>query len=346
MVNLTSAKAQQPINELNNLWWAAAVIIVFMGVPVFSQSWIAGLMLVALGVVVTPVAFAHILSRLSAKDPLQIRVAIVLVGLIGSTYVLFEHSARVEAEAAEVARLEAAADARAAEEKRAADAASQLKEAQEYFAAHRDAVLAEFGNAIESKNMPIATVIRNRFIAAIRDPGFDQLLLRYNGVKDELAKAEADKARKAKITELTGKLPSVGATDYAQAKTIYAELVALDPSNKTYQQKLERFTKARDAQVAKEAAKIAADLEKAEHQKKIEAQFSGWDGSHRQFERLIKDAMNDPGSYEHVETKYIDKGSYIRVFCTFRGKNAFGGIVKNTKIADFDLNGNFLKEVQ
>lgn len=346
MVNSTPAKAQQPLNEMNNLWWAGAIILAFIGTLVFKESWIAGLMLVALGIVVSPLAFTRILGWLSANDPLQIRVAIVLIGLMGSTYMLFDHTAKIAADEAEIARLQAQADSRAAEEKRAADATAQQNEAQTYFAAHRDTVLAEFAAAIDSKNMATATVIRNRFIAAIRDPGFDQLLLRYNGLKEELAKAEADKARKAKIAELTGQLASVGATDYFQAKTIYTELVVLDPTNKAYQQKLERYTKARDAQVAKEAAKLAADLEKAEHQKKVEAQFSGWDGSHRQFERLIKDAMNDPGSYEHVETKYIDKGSYIRVFCTFRGKNAFGGIVKNTKVADFDLNGNFLKEVQ
>jgi len=184
--------------------------------------------------------------------------------------------------------------------------------------------LAEFASAIDSKNMATATAIRNRFITAIRDPGFDDLLLRYNGLKDELARAEAAKSNKAKIAELSGQLASVGATDYFQAKAIYTDLVALDPTNKSYQQKLERYTKARDAQVAKEAAKLAADLEKAEHQKKIEAQFSGWDGSHREFERMIKDAMNDPDSYDHVETRYIDKGSFIRVFCTFRGKNSLG----------------------
>jgi hypothetical protein len=56
--------------------------------------------------------------------------------------------------------------------------------------------------------------------------------------------------------------------------------------------------------------------------------------------------MNDPDSYDHVETKYVDKGTYIRVISTFRGKNAFGGMVKNTKIADFTIDGSFLKEVQ
>lgn len=113
-----------------------------------------------------------------------------------------------------------------------------------------------------------------------------------------------------------------------------------------YKQKLDRFVKARDEKAAKEAATLAASVAKAERQKKIEAQFSSYSGVHYQFERMIKEAMNDPDSYDHVETKYIDKGSYIRVFLTFRCKNGFGGLVKNTKVADFSIGGDFLREVE
>ncbi len=37
---------------------------------------------------VNPYAFNHLLAKLKAKDPLHLRVAVVLVGLIASTYVL------------------------------------------------------------------------------------------------------------------------------------------------------------------------------------------------------------------------------------------------------------------
>ena len=63
--------------------------------------------------------------------------------------------------------------------------------------------------------------------------------------------------------------------------------------------------------------------------KKIKSQFSLWDGSHYQLEKLIKRGMNDPNSYEHVETVYWDQNTYIVVQTTFRGRNAFGGMVRN-----------------
>lgn len=64
--------------------------------------------------------------------------------------------------------------------------------------------------------------------------------------------------------------------------------------------------------------------------KNIEAQFSLWDGSHNQSVELIKDNMNDPKSFEHDETTYFDQEDHLIVVTTFRGKNAFGGVITNT----------------
>lgn len=75
----------------------------------------------------------------------------------------------------------------------------------------------------------------------------------------------------------------------------------------------------------------------------ISSQFNPWDGSHINLTYWIKDKMNDPKSYEHVETKYIDKGDYLIVSTTFRGTNGFGGVVKNTVAAKISLDGQVLE---
>jgi hypothetical protein len=77
--------------------------------------------------------------------------------------------------------------------------------------------------------------------------------------------------------------------------------------------------------------------------KRIEAAFSPWDGSHRFLERSIKRSMNDPDSYDHISTTYLDKGKYLIVKTTFRGKNAFGALVINSVTAKTDLDGNVLE---
>lgn len=75
----------------------------------------------------------------------------------------------------------------------------------------------------------------------------------------------------------------------------------------------------------------------------IELQFGCWDGSHYKLTEYIKKHMNDPDSYKHVKTAYSDCGSYLLVKTTFRGKNAFGGYVKQTVIAKVNLKGDVIK---
>lgn len=76
---------------------------------------------------------------------------------------------------------------------------------------------------------------------------------------------------------------------------------------------------------------------------RIEKAFSSWDGSHRNLEAWVKSAMNDPDSYKHIETVYREKGpDTIFVMMQFSGKNAFGGVVKNTATCYTDLDGNIL----
>lgn len=80
-----------------------------------------------------------------------------------------------------------------------------------------------------------------------------------------------------------------------------------------------------------------------EHKARVKAQFSTWDGSHNNLEKFIKSRMHDPGSYEHVETNYLDRGDILIITTKFRGKNAFGARVLNTVQAKVDINGKVLE---
>ena len=82
---------------------------------------------------------------------------------------------------------------------------------------------------------------------------------------------------------------------------------------------------------------------KAERKKKIEEQFSGWDGSHINLTQAIKQAMNDPKSYEHVETVYWDMNDHLIVQTKYRGNNAFGGKVLGMVKAKVSLDGQILE---
>lgn len=107
-------------------------------------------------------------------------------------------------------------------------------------------------------------------------------------------------------------------------------------------QEIAQRKKELEERIAKEN-KMRAAAERAEL---VEKQFSAWDGSHINLEKVIKAGMNDPDSYKHVKTTYTDLGENLIVRTTFRGKNAFGGVVTNTIMASVDVNGNVIKLIK
>lgn len=76
-----------------------------------------------------------------------------------------------------------------------------------------------------------------------------------------------------------------------------------------------------------------------------EKYFSAWNGSNPEFVKVIKDRMNDPDSFQHVETSYADKGSYLRIQMTFRGKNAFDATVTSIVTCTFDKSTRIISDL-
>ena len=81
----------------------------------------------------------------------------------------------------------------------------------------------------------------------------------------------------------------------------------------------------------------SSDVETAEDREKGFHCLSSWNGSHPGLVKRVKTDMNDPSSFKHVETlvskKRTDGTHTIKM--TFRGKNAFGGVVKQTVVAKY-----------
>ncbi|MFC6269702.1 SHOCT domain-containing protein [Frigoriflavimonas asaccharolytica] len=71
--------------------------------------------------------------------------------------------------------------------------------------------------------------------------------------------------------------------------------------------------------------------------------ISAWDRSNPKLVRAVKKAMNDPESFEHVETTFDYKKNKVVATMIYRGKNAFGGLVLGTVNGTFDYDGNLLE---
>jgi hypothetical protein len=65
--------------------------------------------------------------------------------------------------------------------------------------------------------------------------------------------------------------------------------------------------------------------------------LSSWDGSHRELVKYVKKNMNNPKSFEHVETRYGVTNGYAGIVMVYRGTNAFGAIVTNSIKAKISL---------
>ncbi|MES2516080.1 MAG: hypothetical protein V4580_18135 [Bacteroidota bacterium] len=144
---------------------------------------------------------------------------------------------------------------------------------------------------------------------------------------------------KIKATESKAKLDSLG-----RAEVIAEKL-------KEQQKAIEEEAKLKSEELNLKQEKIKqgerpVKLFILDRQTKIDDQFSSWDGSHKTLTKYVKDNMNDPDSYEHVETKYYDMKDHLIIITKFRGANSLGGKVLNSLKAKVDLEGKILEIIE
>jgi hypothetical protein len=143
----------------------------------------------------------------------------------------------------------------------------------------------------------------------------------------------------AKTGVLVTELKGIPVEQYQKNLNLYAELSKINPNTTQYDSKIKFYTD----KVNQEKVKLDAI---ATRQKLLESGFSKWDGSHLALERHIIKSMNDPDSYEHVDTSYIDYKNHLIVLTKFRGKNAFGGTVVNSISAKVSIDGEIIEIIQ
>jgi hypothetical protein len=151
---------------------------------------------------------------------------------------------------------------------------------------------------------------------------FQSALKKYQEARRIAQQKAAEAERLKKIQNLLAKAKTLPVEPYEPNLEVYKQLSSLDPSNKTYR------------------AKVKTYQSKIERKKKVEGLFSKWDGSYAPLKKYVKEKMNDPSSFDHVETKFSDRGNHVYIIMTFRGKNAFGGTIINKVTAKVEFEGN------
>lgn len=61
----------------------------------------------------------------------------------------------------------------------------------------------------------------------------------------------------------------------------------------------------------------------------IQNMLSSWDGSLPALKELVKKNLNDEDSFKHIQTGYINKGSYVEIKMIYSAKNAYNATIKS-----------------
>jgi len=206
------------------------------------------------------------------------------------------------------------------------------------FHLHKHTLIDSLSGLVSRSDFEAAIVLIDRYSFAE-----DSTLLT---LRDEVSQKVQAKLKIERRDQILAELRGVPVSEFARNKRLYGELLELYPDDATYREKHRMYStklSEKQDQERKAAERRAREAEeKAARTKRIESQFSAWDGAHRNLTRLIKASMNDPGSYKHDETVYWDMGDHLVVRTSFRGKNAFGGVVRNWVKAEVDLDGNII----
>lgn len=202
------------------------------------------------------------------------------------------------------------------ESRRAADESAAIKQQYEraaaaknaagvYFSEHRDLVLGEILAGIEKKD----------YRAAL------QVAAKYAHVDDAELRGLKNTALEMDVYVKAKKIP---AEDAQANKDAYARLMELNPSSDLYRQKHQHY-----------AAVVAAEYKV---QRDRLARFGSppvrnvFGAGYDVIDRHLKRAMHDPGS---LDMEYCTSVSYTEsgwlIGCRYRGKNAFGALVLESK---------------
>jgi len=317
------------------LSWIFGILFLLVGLLAFTTSIYAGLTFLVATALVFPPVRNLVFKKTNRRIPTKVRgISLVILVITGFALIGTSEANREQEE-----------NRRITENKAAEEEAIQVKNA-EYFNDNRSEVVGVFTDSLASGN----------FHFVLREAK------QYNLVEDKELKSlvtqatsmRAEKVRAERTLAIVTELKSVPETHYQTNLSLYTQLVDLNPNNSSYASKAEYYAqKAKDAeerraeleaQMKKEAARVQQEQRaKAAREESIEAQFSAWNGAHRNLEKVIKSSMHNPDSFKHVETSYWDRGDHLVVRTTFRGTNGFGAVVTNSVKAKVSLGGQVLE---
>ncbi|NQY07652.1 MAG: hypothetical protein HRT68_16015 [Flavobacteriaceae bacterium] len=297
------------------LSWVFGVLFGLMGLVFIIASPLGGLCLIFISLLLLPPVRNAVYSKTNEELSFKVRVISIFVLVIAFSVFISEYQDKKDAELT----------------------AKSHQKNMDYFNSHRDEIISSVSAALAENNFQIVITQSSKFLA-VNDAELNQL---HNQAQDELdgimkaeKKARESDQREQKKKEILAKLKTVPASKFKENKDLYQQLTKLNPDNSFYQKKLEHYSKKLNSKLEKELKEQESLIKEREIRiaKFGEAPVqSAWDGSYYAVERYLKIIANDPDSIEVDDcTKVYHIESGWLVGCEYRGRNAFGGMTRQS----------------
>jgi hypothetical protein len=306
--------------------WVFGVLLGISGLMSLIESPLGGICLITISLLLLPPVRNAVYAKTNKELPFKARAISIFVLFIA--FGVFVGQSQEN----KVAELEA----QKAEEQ-VQKVAQARQENIDYFNRNKEEILASASSALSEKNYQIVVSQTSKYLPA-NDDNLNEIHGKAKSALDEIKKAEKEAKeklqRESKTRALVAKLKTVPSSEFAENKNLYQKLVKLNPDNTDYQQKLDYYSKKLSEKIEKE--KREQERLKKEREARV-AKFgeaptqSAWDGSYYAVERYLKRIANDPDSIDidsctgvyHTESGWL-------VGCDYRGRNAFGGMIRQS----------------
>ena len=139
-------------------------------------------------------------------------------------------------------------------------------------------------------------------------------------------------SKKGEVTYPNNEIPAISTLIDYQAMETYKKILAQEKERLVEEKRLAKQKEEQEKQLEKQRKEREERIEKFK-----DNCFSAWDGYHRDLVKYVKGLMNDPKSFEHVNTTYVmTNDGYAIINMVYRGRNALGGIVTESIKAKID----------
>jgi hypothetical protein len=300
------------------LSWVFGLIFLFGGIgSVFdtSHSTPLGVALLAISFLLLPPIRNFAYSATGIQIPFEVRAVTILVLFIAFGFFNWQ-SEHQKAKDEEERKVLAMAQAK--------KAAEEQQQKIDYFNQNSAQILSQIKEAIAKEDFNGAISLSSDYLASRNH----ELISLSREAKTKQRVLENKKKTLAILTQLKG----IPANELRENRDLYQQLVSLNPDVPEYTNKLKVFSERLKQQEEKE--RLAQEKIRMENERRL-AQFgeppvrSGWDGSYPSVKEYLQRIANDPDSIKMdgcTEVYHIKNGWLVG--CYYRGRNAFGGIVR------------------